>query len=67
MGNKDNETKLKRLLTVKEAAAYLGLSTKTLYNQSAPNAEKRFPIKPKRIGRKVLWDIRDLDRYIEML
>lgn len=57
----------KRLLTTEEAAAYMGLSTKTLYNQAAPGAEKKFPIKPKRIGRKVLWDIRDLDSFIESI
>jgi predicted DNA-binding transcriptional regulator AlpA len=57
----------KRLLTTEEASLYLGVARKTLYNQSAPNAEKKFPIKPKRIGRKVLWDIRDLDAYIESI
>lgn len=57
----------KRLLSTEEAALYLGVATKTLYNQSAPNADKKFPVKPNRIGRKVLWDIRDLDRYIESL
>ncbi len=57
----------KRLLPVEEAAAYLGLSPRTLYNGSARRSKDPFPVKPKRIGRKLLWDIRELDSYVDSL
>jgi len=55
----------KRLLSVEEAACYLGLSPRTLYNGVAPKSKKPFPIKPKRIGGAVRFDIRDLERFID--
>jgi|WetSurMetagenome_2_1015567.scaffolds.fasta_scaffold109152_2 excisionase family DNA binding protein len=57
--------KQKRLMTIREAAAYLGLSVHTLYNGIARNTAKPFPIKPIRIGSKPLFDVRDLDAFIE--
>ncbi len=57
----------KRLLKVEEAAAYLGLSARTLYNRCAPNAIDPFPVRAKRVGRAVRFDLRDLDRYIDTL
>jgi predicted DNA-binding transcriptional regulator AlpA len=57
----------KRLLTIKEAAAYLGLSPRTLYNAVAPKSKNPFPVKPKRIGKLVRYDVRDLDRWIDAL
>ena len=57
----------KRLLNIQEAAEYLNLKPKTIYNQIGPKAEKVFPVKPKRIGKLVRFDIRDLDRYIDTL
>jgi excisionase family DNA binding protein len=57
--------KEKRLLTIREAAAYLGLSVHTLYNGISRNTAKPFPIKPIRIGSKPLFDLRDLDEFIE--
>ena len=56
-----------RLLTVDLAAQYLGLAPKTLRNRLGPKAENPFPIKPKRIGRKVLFDRKDLDAYADNL
>ena len=58
---------LKRLLNVQEAAAYLGVSPKTIYNQSGPRSKKQFPVKAKRVGKLVKFDIRDLDAYIDNL
>jgi len=55
----------KRLFDVEEAASYLGISRRTLYNGIAPRSKKPFPVKPKRIGKKVLFDIKDLDQFIE--
>lgn len=57
----------KRLLSVEEAAAYLGLSPRTIYNGVAPKSKKPFPVKPKRVGKLVKFDIRELERYVESL
>ena len=57
----------KRLLSVKEAAHYIDLSARTLYNRCAPGTKDPFPVKPIRQGKKVSFDIRDLDQYIERL
>ncbi len=57
----------RRLLTIKETATYLGLSPRTIYNMVAPKSKKPFPVKPKKIGKLVRFDIKDLDRYISSL
>jgi predicted DNA-binding transcriptional regulator AlpA len=57
----------KRLLSVEETAAYIGLSPRTIYNGVAPRAKAPFPIKPKRIGKLIRFDIKDLDRYVDSL
>ena len=57
----------KRLLSVEEAAQYLGISPRTIYNGSGPRAKKRFPVKAKRVGKLVKFDIKDLDSYVESL
>ena len=54
-----------RLLTVKQAAQYLNVAPRTLYNKSAPGAKDPFPIRPTRIGRSLRFDRRDLDSYID--
>lgn len=56
-----------RLLTVAEAARYLGLSPRTLYNGVARKSAKRFPVRAKRIGRAVRFDKRELDAYLDSL
>ncbi len=57
----------RRLLSVNETARYLGISVKSIYNGIYRNAETPFPIKPKRRGRRVLFDIRDLESYVDSL
>ncbi len=57
----------KRLLTVEETAHYLGLSPRTIYNRNVKNAVNPFPVKPKRWGKRVLFDIRDLDKWADSL
>ena len=56
-----------RLLNIEDAARYLGIASKTLRNRLGPRAEHPFPVKPKRIGRRVLFDIKDLDAYVDAL
>lgn len=57
----------RRLLSVQDAAVYLGLSSRTLYNGTGPGSKHPFPVKPKRIGKKVVFDIRDLDAFCDSL
>ncbi len=57
----------RRLLSVNETAKYLGISPKTIYNGVHRRAEVRFPVKPVRQGRRVLFDIRDLESYVDSL
>ena len=56
-----------RLLNAKQTALYLGLSERTVRNRMGPKAEYPFPVKPKRIGKRVLFDRKDLDRYVDNL
>ncbi len=56
-----------RLLDVEQTAKYLSIAPKTLRNRLGPKAPDPFPVKPKRIGRKVLFDIRDLERFCDQL
>jgi predicted DNA-binding transcriptional regulator AlpA len=54
----------KRLISIKELALYLDISPQTIYNQLSAGT---FPIKTKRLGRLLRWDIRDVDRYLDKL
>jgi predicted DNA-binding transcriptional regulator AlpA len=56
-----------RLLGIEETANYLGIAPKTLRNRLGPRAINPFPVKPKRIGKRVLFDIKALDAFIESL
>lgn len=57
----------KRLLSVNETAEYLGISPRTIYNSIGRKATSKFPIKPKRIGRLVKFDIYDIDNYLNSI
>lgn len=57
----------KRLLPVDEAAAYLGISPKTLRNGLGPRAAKPFPVRPVRVAGRVLFRLTDLDRFVDSL
>ncbi|MCU1336356.1 MAG: Helix-turn-helix domain [Bryobacterales bacterium] len=50
----------RRLLSVKEAATYLSLSERELYNMMANHQ-----LRAVRHGRRTMFDIRDLDTWIE--
>ena len=56
-----------RLMDIPIAAAYIGMSPKTLRNRLSRKAEDPFEVKPKRRGRKVLFDRLDLDKYADSL
>ncbi len=56
-----------RLMDIPTAAAYIGMAEKTLRNRIGRRAEEPFEVKPKRRGRKVLFDKKDLDRYADQL
>jgi len=62
-----NEQITPRLLNVEQTAQYLSISPKTIRNRLGPRALDPFPVKPKKIGKRVLFDIRDLDHYIDAL
>ena len=65
---KKTEKKVRpRLLQIPDAATYLGIASKTLRNRIGPKAPDPFPVRPKRIGRRVLFDVRDLDEYVDSL
>ena len=49
-----------RCLSRREAAAMLSISERTLYERTAP----RGPIQPVRCGRRVLYNVVELERYI---
>ena len=57
----------KRWMTVEELSEYLGLSSRTIYNGIAPKSKAPFPVKPKRFGRHVLFDVREVDAHLEGL
>ena len=61
------DSRTKRLLSVEETASYLGLSPRTIYNGIAPKSKTPFPVKPKRIGKLVRFDIQDLETFVASL
>ena len=55
----------KRLLSVRETARFLGISPRSFYNGIHRKSRNKFPVKPKRIGKLVKFDIRELENYIK--
>ncbi|UCE50834.1 MAG: helix-turn-helix domain-containing protein [Desulfobacterales bacterium] len=56
-----------RLLSINDTAKYIGIAPKTLRNRICRKSENPFPVKPKRIGKKVLFDRKDLDKWIDSI
>ena len=56
-----------RLMDIDTASLYLGLSPRTVRNGLGKKAEKKFPVKPKRHGRKLVFERKDLDAYADSL
>jgi excisionase family DNA binding protein len=54
-----------RWFNVEEAAYYLNLSPRTLYNRISRKSKNPFPVKPKKDGKLVRFDREALDAYLE--
>lgn len=67
LSEKITEKSMKRLLSISETAVYLGLSPRTIYNAIAPKSKRPFPVKAKRIGKLVRFDVKDLDVYVDSI
>ncbi len=57
--------KNKRLLSIEETPEYIGISARTIYNQLSRNAKKPFPVRHRKIGKLIKFDIYDLNAYID--
>ena len=57
----------KRFFRVSEAANYLGLSPRTIYNGIAPKSKDPFPVPHKKRGKVVLFEKEDLDKYADSI
>jgi len=57
----------KRLLSAEETAKYLGISVRTIYNKTGRKAKVKFPVRPKKIGKLLKFDVRELEAYIDSL
>lgn len=57
----------KRFFRVAEAANYLGLSPRTIYNGVGPRSKTPFPVKHKKQGKVILFEKRDLDKYADSI
>lgn len=55
---------MKRMLDIKDLSERIGLKPQTIRNKLNCGT---LPIKTKRIGRKLLWDIQDVDRFLDGL
>jgi predicted DNA-binding transcriptional regulator AlpA len=67
MKKTDKQEAQKRLFRVAEAAYYLGLSPRTIYNGIAPRSRDPFPVRHKKRGKVILFEKKDLDRYAESI
>jgi hypothetical protein len=64
IGPLNDRVVLPRMLSVSQAGWYMGFAPKTVRNQLS---NKTFPVRPKKVRGKVLFDIRDLDAYLDGL
>ncbi len=56
-----------RLLSVDQLADYLGISPRTIYNGISRKTKKPFPIKCKRLMSKPMFDVKEVNAYIDAL
>ncbi len=62
--DKPKENLAKRMLNFEELGHYIGLSPQTIKNKFYA---REFPIPAKRIFTKILWDVKDVDKYLDKL
>jgi len=55
-----------RLVSIADAALYLGIAAKTLRNRLS-DKENPFPVKPRYYGGKPLFEVSELDAFIDSL
>jgi predicted DNA-binding transcriptional regulator AlpA len=65
--NTKTKTHEKLLLSVTETASYLGMARSTIYNKICRGSKRPFPVKPKRVGKSIKFDIRELDDYLNSI
>jgi excisionase family DNA binding protein len=51
-------------MTIQDVARILGISERTIYNQVRKGAERKFPIKVKRVGKLIRFSPKDVEKYI---
>ena len=54
----------RRMFNFEELGLYIGLSPQTIKNKFYAG---EFPIPAKRIFSKILWDVKDVDKYLDKL
>jgi excisionase family DNA binding protein len=57
----------RRLLSTQEAARFLNLSVRTVYNRICRRSKNPFPFRVKRLGRLRKFDIQDLQGFVDSL
>ncbi len=57
----------RRLMSVEETAEYLGISPRTIYNRICHGTKNPFPIRVRRIGKLIKFDINDIEAYVDSL
>ena len=57
----------RRLMSVEETAEYLGISPRTIYNRICHGSKNPFPIRVKKIGKLIKFDVNDIEAYVDSL
>ncbi len=55
------------LLPLEETARRLGISPQTIRNSISKRTNRTFPLKPKKWGKRVMFDSLDVEAYINSL
>jgi predicted DNA-binding transcriptional regulator AlpA len=56
-----------RLLSLPQAASYIGHSPKWFYERTTTKGKERLPFKPKRVGKRIFFDRKQIDVWIDEL
>jgi len=54
-----------RLLDIEQTAQYLSIAPKTIRNGLYRGSPQPFPVRPKKLGKRILFDRKDLDEFID--